>query len=115
MSIVISGFIKVLVEKRGQLLLDVRQYIDASRLEPGCVSYRWSADLSEPGIIYVFEQWSDEASLLNHFQCGPYKDTLKIFEAIGILETDVSKYRVDLIEPVYDQTGTPRADFYTAD
>ena len=114
MSIVISGFIKVPVEKREQLLLDVRQLIDASRLEPGCVAYRWSADLSEPGIIYVFEQWSDEASLLNHFKCGPYKDTLKIFESIGIPETDVSKYRVDLIEPVYDETGTPRADFYTA-
>jgi len=115
MSIVISGFIRVPVEKREQILLDVRQYIDDTRLEPGCTAYRWSADLSEPGIIYVFEQWSDEASLLNHFQCSPYQNILKMFATIGILETDVNKFRVDFIEPVYDETGTPRADFYTAD
>jgi len=114
MTVVISGYIKVPVEKREQILLDVRHLIVASRLEPGCVAYRWSADLSEPGTIYVFEQWADEASLLNHFQCSPYQDTLKMFETIGILETDVDKYRVDLIEPVYDETGTPRADFFTA-
>jgi quinol monooxygenase YgiN len=114
MTIAISGYIKVPAEKREQILLDVRQYIDASRLEPGCVAYRWAADLSEPGIIYVFEQWTDEASLLNHFQCSPYQNTLKMFEAVGILETEVNKYRVDLIEPVYDETGTVRADFITA-
>lgn len=114
MTIVISGYIKVPVEKREQILLDVRHLIEASRLEPGCMAYRWSADLSEPGIIYVFEQWADEASLLNHFQCIPYRDTLQMFETVGILETDVDKYRVDLIEPVYDETGIPRADFFTA-
>ena len=114
MTIVISGYIKVPAEKREQILLDVRQYIDASRLEPGCVAYRWSADLSEPGIIYVFEQWTDEASLLNHFQCSPYQDTLKVFNETGILESEVNKYRVDLFEPVYDESGTVRADFFTA-
>jgi len=115
MTIAISGYIKVPAEKREQLLLEGRPYIEASRLEPGCVSYRWSADLSEPGIIYVFEQWVDEASLRNHFKCSPYQDTLKMFEAGGILESDVYKYRVDLFEPVYDESGTVRADFFTAD
>lgn len=114
MTIVISGHFKVAAKKREQLLLDMRPYIDGSRLEPGCVAYQWSADLSEPGIIYVFEQWTDEASLLNHFQCSPYQDTLKMFDAFDILEIDVNKYRVDLIEPVYDESGTVRADFFTA-
>jgi quinol monooxygenase YgiN len=113
MTIVISGYIKVSAEKREQILLDARQYIEATRLEPGCVAYWWSADLSEPEMIYVFEQWVDEASLLNHFQCSPYQDTLKMFNEAGILESEVDKYRVDLVEPVYDESGTVRADFFT--
>jgi len=83
MTIVISGYIRVSAEKREQLLLGGRRYIQASRLEPGCVAYRWSADLSEPGVIYVFEQWADEASLHNHFQCSPYQNTLKMFGEAG--------------------------------
>lgn len=113
MTIVISGYIRVSAEKREQLLLGGRQYIQASRLEPGCVAYRWSADLSEPGVIYVFEQWTDEASLHNHFQCSPYQNTLKMFGEAGMLDLEVNKYRVDIIEPVYDESSTPRADFFT--
>ena len=32
----------------------------------------------------------------------------------GIVGTDTKKYRCDLSEPVYDETFTPRADFFTA-
>ena len=31
----------------------------------------------------------------------------------GIISADNRKYRVDLSEPVYDDTHTPRADFFT--
>jgi hypothetical protein len=32
---------------------------------------------------------------------------------IGLKGADNKKYRVDLSEPVYDPTFTPRADFFT--
>jgi hypothetical protein len=31
----------------------------------------------------------------------------------GIRGADVLKYRIDAAEPVYDETGTARADFFT--
>jgi hypothetical protein len=34
--------------------------------------------------------------------------------AVGIKNAVTRKYRVDLIEPVYDPDGKPRADFFTA-
>lgn len=115
MTITIAGYLKVHPDERKQILLDMRPFIDASRLEPGCVAYQWSADLSEPEVIYVFEEWTDGTSLKNHFQRDPYQDTLKMIGRIKILGSSFNKYRVDLVEPVYDQTGTPRADFFTAD
>lgn len=114
MAIVIAGYIKVDPEKRKGLLTDGRQYIEASRAEPGCERYDWSADLVEAGIIYVFERWTDEASLAAHFGASPYKNTLAMFDEAGVLDLDMNKHRVDIIEPVYDETQTPRADFFTA-
>ena len=39
----------------------------------------------------------------------------ELMGSFGILSADTAKYRVDLQEPVYDETFTPRADFFTAD
>jgi hypothetical protein len=35
--------------------------------------------------------------------------------AHGIRALDVSKHRITLSEPVYDPSGQPRADFFSAD
>jgi len=113
MTILIAGSIRVPAEKREYLLTAIREYILASREEPGCEYYVWTADLSEPGMIHVFEQWTDEAGLAKHFEGNAYIETAKLIAETGILEADISKYRVDLIEPVYDADGKPRADFFT--
>jgi hypothetical protein len=34
--------------------------------------------------------------------------------SVGLAGADNKKYRCDIAEPVYDNTGTPRADFFTA-
>lgn len=117
MKIIIAGFMKVDPAKREEFLKHTRQFIEASRAEPGCERYDWSADLSDPSIIYVYECWSDEEGLAAHFKMDPYWKTRAAFAEIfgenGIHEVEVNKYRIDVKEPVYDETGTPRADFFT--
>jgi len=114
MSIIIAGSVRVPRDKRDYLLKAGHRYTVASRAEPGCVHYTWSADPVDPEMIHVFELWTDEASLRKHFSGDAYINTLKLFADTCKVEADVSKYRVDLIEPVYDQEGEPRADFFTA-
>ena len=38
------------------------------------------------------------------------RDALRLGERVA---TDVQKFRCDVAEPVYDDTHTPRADFFT--
>ena len=114
MAIIIAGLIKVPADKREYLLTVSREHILASRAEPGCEYYDWAADLAEPEVIRVFELWTDEASLAEHFTGNAYISTVQLIADIGVVEADISKYRVDLREPVYDQEGKPRADFFTA-
>lgn len=81
--------------------------------EPGCHAYVFAADPCVPGRICVYELWEDEPSLAAHFQHPNYFNMRTALGQIGLKGADNKKYRVDLSEPVYDSTMTPRADFFT--
>jgi quinol monooxygenase YgiN len=76
--------------------------------EPGCQAYVFSADPCVPERICVYELWQDEASLAAHFRHANYLNMREALGKIGLKGADNSKYRVDLREPVYDSTFTPR-------
>ena len=42
-----------------------------------------------------------------------YKNMRDTIPQYGVTAVEVLKYRIDLVEPVYDETATPRADFFT--
>ena len=81
--------------------------------EPGCLAYVFSPDPCVAGRLCVYELWRDEASLAAHFQHANYLDMRAALGRIGLRGADTRKYRVDLHEPVYDKTFTPRADFFS--
>ncbi len=81
--------------------------------EPGCLAYVFSEDPCVEGRIVVYELWEDEASLRAHFQHQNYFNMGAMLREIGLAGADNNKYRCDYKEPVYDETGTPRADFFT--
>ncbi len=82
--------------------------------EPGCLAYCFAADPCDDKRIQVYELWVDEASLAAHFGHGNYFNMRNTLGSIGIAGSDNRKFRCDLTEPVYDDTRTPRADFFTA-
>ena len=112
--IVISGEIDLEPEVREKALLEARPLIVAALAESGCLQYAWTADLSRPGRVHVFEDWASEADLADHLVGKPYQGMLAHFGAIGIKQSVTRKYRIDHVEPVYDPEGRPRADFFTA-
>jgi quinol monooxygenase YgiN len=103
--VVISGEIDVAPDKREKAVLDAQPLIAAALAEPGCVHYAWTIDPATPGRIHVFEEWSKDE---------PYLKMAGHLAATGILAAVTRKYRVDIVEPVYDPDGKPRGDFFTA-
>lgn len=82
--------------------------------EPGCLAYVFSADPCVETSLVVYELWTDEASLAAHFEHENYFAMGAALREVGITGTDTKKFRCDKSEPVYDDTHTPRADFFTA-
>lgn len=114
MRIVIAGAVDVAPEKREAALKDAQPLIEAALAESGCVEYSWTADLSRPGRIRVFEEWESGPDLAAHLKGEPYLKMLGHLSGVGIVNAVTQKYRVDHFEPVYDPEGVPRADFFTA-
>jgi quinol monooxygenase YgiN len=81
--------------------------------EPGCHAYVFSVDPCVAGRIAVYELWEDEASLAAHFQHANYHNMGGLLQTLGLAGADNNKFRCDYKEPVYDETATPRADFFT--
>ena len=82
--------------------------------EPGCGAYCFSADPTNDSRVQVYELWEDEDALAAHFD-HPYFDQMRtVFHRFPRTGGEVKKYRCDLSEPVQDETGAKRADFFTA-
>ena len=112
--IIIAGTVDVDPARRDLALEAGCPHMRATRAQKGCVDYVWSADLLTPGRIYVFERWESEDDLRAHFEGPHYLAMRNTMASFGLVAADVLKYRMAIAEPVYDQTGTPRADFFTA-
>lgn len=111
MPIIISAVIDLEPGRVEQVLRDAQPFIAASRAEPGCVAYDWALDPATPGRVHVFEQWDSEEALAGHFRDPSYAAMRDHIEGSGLIASRSQKCRCDLIEPVYDGSGTPHPHF----
>ena len=112
--IIIAGTVDVDPGQRDDALVAASPHMEKTRAQKGCIDYVWSADPLVPGRIYVFERWEDRQALQAHFDGEHYLNMRNTIGAHGLTGADVSKYKPEITEPVYDSTMTPRADFFTA-
>lgn len=111
--IIISGTVDLPPERLDAALEAARPLIDGALTQPGCLDYDWCPDPRHPGRLRVFERWESEQALTTHFQNQWYQRMRETLGSFGLLGAATAKYRVDLTEPVYDDKGVPRADFFT--
>lgn len=114
--IIIAGTIDLVdPASRDEVMVKAGPLQQATReQEPGCLAYCFAPDPVVPGRIQVYELWADQASLAAHFEHPNYLNMRTMLGQAGLKGADNKKYRVDLVEPVYDADRNPRADFFTA-
>lgn len=111
--IIIAGTVDIDPEQRAKALDAARPLIDGALTQEGCEFYAWCIDPTTPGRIYVYERWESQEALASHFEGPHYLAMRNTIAAHGLRGADVLKYEIGRAEPVYDPTGTPRADFFT--
>lgn len=69
----------------------------SSRSEEGCIEYGYAEDVSDPGLIYVKEMWTDQESLDRHFASSHIAEWRAAWSSLGIGDRDLRVY--DVAEP----------------
>ncbi len=114
--IIVSGYLDFATgAARDAVLIEGAALQQATRDEEvGCEAYCLSADSTRDDRVLVYELWRDEVSLAAHFEHRYFHEMRAVFHRFPRTGGEVKKYRCDLSEPVHDDTGTVRADFFTA-
>ncbi len=114
MQVLIVGRITVDAQRRDELLSAITPLVHKTRdEEPGCLEYAFMADTVEDDRVVVVERWADQASLAAHFEHPYFLATKAALKAHGSGASSIQKFRVDLAEPVRDDTNRYRAGFVT--
>ena len=83
---------------------DVRQaaadMMQASNAEAGCNHYAFAEDLSNPNILWVTEEWTDDAALKAHFQAPHMAAFQKVMATLSIQSRSIKRYEVASAVPM---------------
>lgn len=98
--LVIAGRIRIDPERRADAAAAAIGMQTATRAEPGCISYTFSADLAEPGLFHIFEEWESPEALATHFQAPHMASFQKAIGGLGVREMKVQRYEVASVGPL---------------
>jgi quinol monooxygenase YgiN len=98
--IIVAGHIRVPADKAEQLKPAAEAVIAATRKEKGCILYSFAWDLSEPGVMRIFEKWESRAALDAHGR-QPHMDPWRAAVAkAGVTERDLRTFETDDGDPL---------------
>lgn len=114
MTVIVAGTLDYTPEVAAEVIEKSVEIVRDTRSQNGCLDYVWSHDPCVPGRLYVFERWERVEDLAAHLAGPHYRAMADLLHAYEMLGADFSKYRVDLEQPVYDESGVARAEFSEA-
>lgn len=93
MVLIIAGHLDIdPAADRDAYVADCRAVVEAARAAPGCLAFSISADIVDPGRVWVFERWEDEAQLLAFRGSGPSGS-----QQDAVVGADVKRYGVSSV------------------
>jgi quinol monooxygenase YgiN len=95
--LVIAGRIRVKPERREDA---VRLALDVSRetvKEAGCRSYRFYADIEDPALFFLFEEWDGPEALEKHFATPHMARFMTEAPALLAGGIDINRYEVSAV------------------
>ncbi len=92
--LLVAGAITIDPTKRAQADAAFETMREATLREPGCIEYQAYADRSNPGIVFMFEKWKDQAALDAHFASPHMAEFGAALGGLGVTGMDVKKYAI---------------------
>ena len=98
--LVIAGTISIDPANRDEAIAAAVEMMAATREEAGCISYTFSADLSEPGDFRIFEEWESQDALDAHFKAPHMAAFQKEMGGFGVRNMAIQRYEIASVGPL---------------
>ena len=93
-KVIVAGTVRAPAENIAALRPHMAAMMAASRAEDGCEAYGYAEDVTEAGLIHVFEIWRDEAALEAHFRSPHMSAWRAAWPELGVADRALTLYRV---------------------
>ena len=90
--IIVTGLVELRPETLDEFIRESLPNIEGSRAEASCHGYGFFQDIENPCQFRVYEQWEDEAALLEHFQTPHSQAFAQVIRRLGVVSMDIHKY-----------------------
>ncbi len=98
--LVIAGRIQIDAANREAAITAAVEVMEATRSEKGCISYTFSADLSDDGVFHIFEEWDSQDALDAHFKT-PHMATFQgKLGGLGVKDMKIRRYEIASAGPL---------------
>lgn len=95
---IISGEFRVKPEFRDELICLSTGLLGPSQSEPGCVSYGFYEDKTDPCRFLFFERWQNRESITRHFETPYFRTFARRFPDMIEGQASISIYQVNTVE-----------------
>jgi quinol monooxygenase YgiN len=72
----------------------MKQMVERSREEDGCLEYSYAEDVLNSGLIHIKEMWRDQPSLDQHFKSRHLSEWRAAWPGLGIHDRRLRSYEV---------------------
>lgn len=98
--LLIVGSVRMPAENLNEARYAMQEMIEASLEEEGCISYAYSEDVIEPGLVRVTEIWRDREALEAHFESEHLAEWRANWDRFGIHDRDLQLFESDSAERI---------------
>lgn len=95
--VVVAGTVKIKSERREEAQQLALRMVTATQAEPGCLTYQFYVDLTDPTLFFLFEEWENEEALSQHFQTPHMVEFQKHLPGLLVGPINVKRYTIQTV------------------
>jgi quinol monooxygenase YgiN len=98
--LVLAGSVRIDPAKRNDVVDATIEVMQESRRLPGCISFVFAADLEDPGVLHVFQEWESPEALNRHLTAPRVEAVRLRLGSLGVREIAVQRYSISSVGPI---------------
>jgi len=92
--LIVSGIITMDPSGADEAVALVGPLVEATLAEPGNITYGFWADVNQPGVFRVYEEWADEDALNTHMGSPHMAEFIGGMATLPLTGTEITKHAV---------------------